>query len=254
MAEVLLTAAGLGKAYRGRTVLDGVDLAVAAGETVGLVGTSGAGKSTLTRCLAGLERPSAGTVTWEGAPLGRGRHRGVQTVFQDPRAVLNPRWTVGRSIAEPLVTWCRELGAAGRRARVAELLDRVHLPAVLAERYPHELSTGQCQRVCLARALAPDPRLILLDEPLSALDLPAQSRILRLLGEVQADTGTAYLFVSHDIVVVATVCARILVLHEGRIVEEARAHDLLTAARHPHTRALVADTPRLPASARPSGR
>nr|WP_205861479.1 ABC transporter ATP-binding protein [Planosporangium flavigriseum] len=228
---------GLGKRYGRTPVLSDVAFTVGDGEAVGLVGSSGAGKTTIARCVVGQERPRAGSITYDGVPVGRSR-RHVQMVFQDPRSSLNPRWTVRRSLREPARNF-------GLPAPGADLVTQVGLDPALLDRYPHELSTGQCQRICIARALVTGPRLLVLDEPLSALDLPLQAQILDLLDELRRERGLSYLFVSHDIMVVAALCDRVVVLQNGRVVEEAAATDLLTRPQHPHTRELVADTPRL---------
>ncbi|TQF73443.1 ABC transporter ATP-binding protein [Rhodococcus spelaei] len=246
----MLSVEGLEKNYRGKAVLAGIDLTVGAGKIIGLVGTSGAGKSTVARCISGLERPSGGVIRWDGGRLGgsrsRRQRREIQTVFQDPRASLNPRWTVRRSLREPLDTWFTDRPRSDRDAAAASLLEQVGLGGDYLERFPHELSTGQCQRICIARALAPEPRLLLLDEPLSALDLPAQAQMLDLLRELKSVRDLSYLFISHDIVVVSLLCDEVAVLEHGRIVEHVAAGTLLTASAHPHTRALIADTPILP--------
>ncbi|MFC0534240.1 ABC transporter ATP-binding protein [Phytohabitans kaempferiae] len=224
--------------YGKTPVLTGVTFDIGAGEAVGLVGTSGAGKSTIARCLAGQEHPTRGTIAFDGTPIRRTPRHAVQIVFQDPRTSLNPRWTVRRCLREPAHNF--RLPEPG-----GDLLTQVGLDPALLDRYPHELSTGQCQRVCIARALVPDPRLLVLDEPLSALDLPAQAQILDLLRAIRHDRGLAYLFISHDITVVTALCDRVLVLDGGRVIEHAQAADLLTRPQHPHTRQLIADTPRL---------
>ncbi|MEV8516831.1 ABC transporter ATP-binding protein [Dactylosporangium sp. NPDC051484] len=241
----MLRVDGLSKVYGRRTALDDVTFGIAPGETVGLVGASGAGKSTIGRCVLGQERPTSGGVSWNDLPIRRslwrtGRERrwrrDVQLVPQDPRAALDPRWTVGRSVAEPARNF------PGSRS-VLETFELVGLDPALRHRYPHELSTGQCQRACIARALTPRPKLLVLDEPLSALDLPVQAQIRDLLAELHRADGLSYLFISHDLVAVAALCARVIVLERGRIVEEAATADLLTAPTHPHSKALVADTP-----------
>nr|BFE56276.1 hypothetical protein GCM10020063_008020 [Dactylosporangium thailandense] len=243
----MLRVDGLSKVYGRRQVLAGVTFTVAAGETVALVGASGAGKTTVGQCVVGQVRPTTGTLRWNDLPIRRslwhtGRERrwrrDIQLVQQDPRAALNPRWTAGRSVGEPARNF-----PGGRTA--AELFERVGLDPALRHRYPHELSTGQCQRVCIARALVPRPKLLVLDEPLSALDLPVQAQIRDLLAELHRTEGLGYLFISHDLVAVAALCTRVIVLHHGRIAEEAATADLLANPVHPHSRDLVADTPTL---------
>ena len=204
-------------------VLRHVDLTVAAGECVGLVGRSGSGKSTLGRILLGLDRPDAGRVLLHGLDLhaARGRQarevrRMVQVVFQDAAGSLNPRWTVGRSIAEPLHNFERLQGAALER-RIHELLEQVGLAARDASKLPHALSGGQQQRVCIARALAPRPVLLILDEAVSSLDMLVQARILDLLGALRKVHGTAYLFISHDLRLVRRFADRALLMDAGRL-------------------------------------
>jgi oligopeptide transport system ATP-binding protein len=229
--------------------VDGVSLTIAEGETLGLVGESGCGKTTLARIVAGLLAPTGGSVVLGGEALRggglaarRARARLVQMVFQDPFGSLNPRLRVGRIVGEPLAV--HGLGtAAERRVRVLALLDQVGLPASAADRYPHELSGGQRQRVAIARALALEPRLIICDEPVSALDVSIQAQVLNLLRDLQARLGVAYLFISHDLGVVRYVCDRVAVMYRGRIVESGPSADIIGAPLHPYTRALVAAIP-----------
>jgi len=253
----VLRVRGLSKTYGRMTVLDDVGFEVGAGEAVGLIGASGAGKTTVARCVLGQETPTRGEISWDGTPVRRSLwrtrtervwRRHVQTVFQDPRSSLNPRWTVARSLMEPMRNFQPGRNERWRRESAKALLEQVGLDSSHLRRYPHELSTGQCQRVCIARALAPEPRLLVLDEPLSALDLPIQAQIIGLLKGIAGQRELSYLFISHDIVAVAELCRRVLVLERGRIVEEAGVRDLLTRPAHPHTRALVADTPVLRAA------
>jgi peptide/nickel transport system ATP-binding protein len=229
--------------------VDGVSLVLHPGQTLGLVGESGCGKSTLARCVAGLLEPTAGTVLLDGQPVAgmgagarRARARVVQMIFQDPFGALNPRLTVARIVEEPL-TVHRIGDAAARRARVADLLDRVGLSAAQGGRFPHELSGGQRQRVAIARALALEPRLIVCDEAVSALDVSIQAQVLNLLADLQAQLGLAYLFISHDLSVIRHVSDRIAVMYLGRIVETGTSDAVWTAPRHPYTRALVAAIP-----------
>ncbi|MEV7213360.1 ABC transporter ATP-binding protein [Kitasatospora cineracea] len=249
-AEPLLVVRGLAKAYgpRRRRVpaLESVDLALHPGETLGLVGESGSGKSTLARALVGAHPADAGTVTFAGQPLdGRRARREVQLVFQDPYASLNPRLTVGRIIAEPLIA--HRLGdRAQRRARVAELLEQVGLEASAAARLPREFSGGQRQRIGIARALAPEPRVLVCDEPVSALDVSVQAQVIELLARLQRELGLAVLFIAHDLAVVRQVSHRIAVLHRGRIVESGPADRVVTAPEHPYTAELLAAVPSLP--------
>jgi ABC-type glutathione transport system ATPase component len=242
--------------YRGaaRDVLRDVSVAVGPGASLGLVGESGAGKSTLAQLLLGLRAPTGGRVLFRGAPLRLDARedrmafrRAVQTVFQDPYSSLDPRMTVGRSIAEPLVS----LGTAhasgeGRRARVAALLESVGLPADAATRYPAAFSGGQRQRIAIARALAPDPAVIIADEPVSALDMSVRIQIVDLLRDLASARGLSLVLVSHDLSVVAALCENIAVLHDGAVVEQGITRDVLAAPRAAYTRRLIASIPRLP--------
>ncbi len=229
----------------GQTALDGVSLDVAPGETVGLVGESGSGKSTLARIALGLLAPDRGTVRFEGQDPFRLRGRparavraGLQFVPQNPGGSLNPSLRAGSSVAFALAvhgTPRRE-----RRAAVAALFEQVGLDPALARRFPRRLSGGQQQRVAIARALATRPRLVVCDEPTSALDQGVQSRIVDLLTELQAATGVACLFISHDLAVVRHLTDRVCVLRQGRLVEQGPTAELWDAPRHPYTRALLA--------------
>jgi len=247
----LLTADGVGFGYgRARPVLTDVSLAVAPGASLGLVGESGAGKTTLLRLLLGLAVPTAGEVRFDGERLDvrdrrsmRRFRRAVQPVYQDPFSSLDPRMTVGRSVAEPL----RSLGIEGdHRARVAELLTAVGLGADAAERYPDAFSGGQRQRIAIARALAPRPRLLLADEPVSALDTSVRMTVIELLQRLARKQGIGFLLVSHDLTIVSALCERMAVLESGRIVEDGPTASVLTAPAHPYTARLLASVPRLP--------
>jgi peptide/nickel transport system ATP-binding protein len=228
--------------------VDGVDLTVGRGEIVGLVGESGCGKSSLARAGVGLEPLAGGAVTFEGKPvtaLGRRRRpaylRGLQMVFQDPYESLNPRRKVGEIIADGVT-----LGGgrhADGRARAAELLDRVGLPATAADSYPHEFSGGQRQRIAIARTLAADPSCLIADEPISALDASAQAQIANLLGELVADARLGLVLVSHDLSVVRQVAHRVAVMYLGRIVEIGDTETVWGSPQHPYTEALVAAIP-----------
>ena len=224
--------------------LDGIDLRIGAGETVALVGESGCGKSTLGRIVAGLLPASSGEIRFEGhqPASGKARARQIQIVMQDPFGALNPKMTVGELIAEPALLH----DLVTRRtapARVAELLELVGLPRGVAGRYPHAMSGGQRQRVAIARALATDPRLIVADEAVSALDVSVQAQIANLLKDIQARTGVSLLFISHGLSLVHHISDRVAVMYLGRIVEEGPADALFSGARHPYTRALISATP-----------
>ena len=257
----LVEAKGLSKRFGRRGVVHAVsevDLAIAAGETLGLVGESGCGKSTLGRTLLRLLDPSAGTIQFDGADIThlsqralRPLRRAMQIIFQDPYASLNPRMSIGTAIAEPLAIHRLAATAAERDARVHELLGKVGLREDIARRYPHELSGGQRQRVGIARALAVQPRFIVCDEPISALDVSIQAQIVNLLEDLQTAEKLTYLFISHDLKVVQHVCDRVAVMYLGRIVELADAATLYEAPKHPYTKALLSAVPRIdPASKR----
>ncbi|MFB7473509.1 ABC transporter ATP-binding protein [Kitasatospora sp. NPDC056184] len=257
--EPLLTVTGLRKTYgprrRAVTALDGVDLVLHPGETLGLVGESGSGKSTLARALVQVHAPSGGEIRFRGREFGRGGERAarreVQLVFQDPYASLNPRMTAGQIVAEPLIA--HGLGdRAARRRRVADLLEQVGLDPDSADRHPRAFSGGQRQRIGIARALAPEPSVLICDEPVSALDVSVQAQVLDLLARLQRDLGLALLFIAHDLAVVRQVSHRIAVMHRGRIVETGPADRVVTAPEHPYTAELLAAVPRL--DARPDTR
>lgn len=234
--------------------LDGVSLAIAPGEILGLVGESGSGKSTLGRAALGLLPLSSGEMTLFGEKVGRGGVSGrrerelrgrVGAIFQDPGSSLDPRMTVGEAIAEPLLVQRRRFptSASRRRSRVAELLDAVELPANYASRYPHELSGGQRQRIGLARAIALEPELIIADEPTSALDVSVQAAVLEVLRTLQEKMHFACLFISHDLAVVHEISDRVAVMLKGEIVETGSADDVLLAPQHPYSQRLLASVP-----------
>ncbi len=258
---VVLEARGLSKAFVGpdgrlRQVLDGVSLQLRAGQTLGVVGESGSGKSTLGRILLGLERPEQGSLQLAGqdwlalsAAQQRQARQGIQVVFQDPQASFDPRYTVLRVLAEALAH--AGVPRALQRTEAAALLERVQLPVGLLDRRPLELSGGQRQRIAIARALAMKPRVLVLDEPVSALDVSVQARILALLAELKAELNLACLFISHDLGVVEQVSDQVLVMQGGRVVEQGAAAQVLGQPRQAYTRALLDAVPHLPA-ARPS--
>ncbi len=219
------------------------------GETLGIVGESGCGKSTLARSILQLVRPSSGRVLFEGTDLVglparrlRALRRHLQIVFQDPMASLDPRFTVGRILEEPLVI--HGFGPkAARRERVAAMLGKVGLDAAAATRYPHEFSGGQRQRIGIARAIMLEPKLVVLDEPVSALDVSIQAQILNLLADLRESLGLSYLFISHDLAVVRAICDRVAVMYLGRILEEAPTGQLFEQPAHPYTEALLSAVP-----------
>ncbi|MFE5689857.1 ABC transporter ATP-binding protein [Streptomyces sp. NPDC056512] len=253
---VVLEADGLSKTYKGRgsrrhgpAALDGVSLTLAQGETLGIVGESGSGKSTLARVLAHAHTSDGGTFRLRGVdvtrPSRRAMHavrRQVQMVFQDPYASLNPRMTVGEIVAEPLIAF--GLGDRdAREARVTELLERAGLDPAVAGRHPRSFSGGQRQRIGIARALAPEPSVLICDEPVSALDVSVQAQIVGLLTDLQRDLGLALVFIAHDLAVVRQVSHRIAVMHQGRIVETGSADEVCEHPRDPYTRALLSAAP-----------
>ncbi len=223
-----------------------VTLDVRQGETLGIVGESGCGKSTLARMLVGLLEPTTGTIEIEGAALDTADPalfgRKIQYVFQDPISSLNPRKTI-RQVMEAPLKHLYGMDAAERQARIAEIFDSVNLREEFLDRYPHEFSGGQAQRIGIARALAANARILILDEPVSALDVSVQAQVLNLLADLKREFDLTYLFISHDLAVVEAVSDRIAVLYFGSVVEIGRAEDIFATPRHPYTRLLAQSAP-----------
>jgi oligopeptide transport system ATP-binding protein len=230
--------------------VDGVSFDVFAGETLGIVGESGSGKSTIGRAVLQLIKPTAGRVAWLGKNIAghsrsqmKGHRRELQIVFQDPLASLNPRMTAGDIIAEPLDTFEPGLAKEVRKKRVQEIMRQVGLLPEMINRYPHEFSGGQNQRIGIARAMILRPKLIVADEPVSSLDVSIRAQIINLLADLQRETGVALIFISHDLAVVRHVSHRVLVLYLGKVMELAEGQVLLTKPRHPYTQALLSAAP-----------
>ncbi len=248
----VIEASGVDFSYGSRRILTGVDLAVEPGGSVGIVGESGAGKSTLLSLLLGLASPQRGEIRFDGAPL-RLRDRalmrrfrsGVQAVFQDPYSSLDPRQRIDRIVAEPLESLGLARGAEALE-RVRAALESVGMPADAARRYPHEFSGGQRQRIAIARATVVRPRVLVADEPVSALDVSTRTQVIELINRLRADHGLALVMVSHDLGAVAATCDRTVVLEGGRVVESGATGALLAAPREAYTQRLIAAIPRLP--------
>jgi len=242
---MILETRNLQKRFGEVHAVNGVDLDIAPGEAVGLVGESGSGKSTIGMLVTRLIPVSGGTIRFDGRditalaePEMRALRARLQIVFQDPWGALNPRMKISRALEEPLKLHT-SLASEARAARVRELAQRVHLPLAVLERFPHELSGGQLQRVCIARALATQPKLIVLDEPTSSLDLSVRAGILQLLDEIRRTSGVAILFISHDLETVELVTDRVLVLYLGNVVEQGATRSIFSKPAHPYTQTLL---------------
>jgi len=238
-----------GRRARVRTAVDSVTFELAAGESLGLVGESGSGKSSLVRALLRLV-PASGVALFEGRDLLRLRgtdlratREHLQIIFQDPLAALDPRMRIAEIVAEPLREFRPQLPASERRALARSMLERVGLDATHLDRYPHEFSGGQAQRIGIARALVLRPRLLLCDEPVASLDVSITAQIVNLLHDLKREFGLSLLFIAHDLATVRQVCERVMVLYRGRLMEIAPREQLYSAARHPYTRALLAAVP-----------
>jgi ABC-type glutathione transport system ATPase component len=256
-ASTLVEARGLVKEYGGaRRVVDDVSLTIRRGETLGLVGESGSGKSTVARMLLGLTEPTKGKVQYDGQDLLslgpreiRGIRRRMQIVFQDPYAALNPRLRVRAILAEPFIIH-RKRPAEGLAARLTEMLRTVGLDGSALDRFPHEFSGGQRQRINIARALALKPELVVLDEPVSALDVSVGAQVVNLLRDLQREHGLTYLFISHSMPLVRYLCDRVAVMQCGRLVELGECEQVCDAPRHEYTQRLIAATPEMPVAIR----
>ena len=239
--------------------VDGISFSIREGETLGIVGESGCGKSTLSKAILQLIKPTSGQVVWQGETLNElslqemdQKRQELQIIFQDPLSSLNPRMTIGTIIGEPLKAFRPQLDKDARTLAVRKIMAEVGLEPALMNRYPHEFSGGQCQRVGIARAMILKPKLVICDEPVSALDVSTQAQVIMLLKKLQRESGTAFLFISHDLSVVRLMCERILVMYLGRLAEIAERDELFNNPRHPYTRALLSAIPiSAPQSQRP---
>ena len=238
---MLLTVEGLTKKFGGRTVLDGVSFSLDAGRRLGVVGRSGCGKSTLVKLITRMIDADGGRIVFDGEDIThstnlRAVYRKMQMIFQSPEDSFNPRRTLGWSIGEPL----RNLGISNVDSRVVQLLSEVELPGEIAGRYPHEVSGGQCQRAAIARAIAIEPKLLICDEATSALDVDVQAQVIALLRRLNAEKSIALLFITHDLALLPTIAERVLVMHDGRIVESGRVDEVIAAPQSEFTRELLA--------------
>ena len=246
-----------GAGARELAAVDGVDFAIGEHEMLGLVGESGCGKTTLGRSILRLVPLAAGEVRWRGQRIDslsqrsfRPLRRELQYVFQDPHACLDPRMTIAESVSEPLRALDRDLTPAERTAKALLRLEEVGIAADLARRYPHQLSGGQLQRAVIARALIVDPRFVVCDEPVSALDVTIQGQIVDLIERIRVERRLASLFISHNLAIVARLCERVMVMYRGRIVETGPRRDIVNAPLHPYTRELLDAVPRVDTGAR----